>query len=156
MATVVMTDQDCAVLWKEQGSGRAYKIEGSSLSKLTSGSSQGSLILITDVVIEDVDIALPVVAADDVRVLFKFGKDFGSLTIVGRIFSGNAACGSHLIKDVEDAFNSARLAKTTNPTKVSIAGGKSYASYPIKLRFSDTQAATNSVGFSIQCIIAPD
>ena len=152
----IFTSSDAAVVTNGRGRSSAYKITGSALSQLTSYSAQGALIMINDVTIKDNDIALPVVATDDVRVLFRFGQDFGSLVISGRAYLGAKSCGDMtLLNVIQSAFDGARLSATEKPTQVSVAGSRAYPVYPVALQFSDTQAVTNSVGFSIQCIIAP-
>lgn len=152
----IFTSSDSAVVTNGRSRSSAYKISGSSLSQLTYYSAKGALIMINDVMVKDNDIALPVVATDDVRVLFKFGQDFGSLVISGRAYLGSKSCGDmRLLNIIQSAFDRARLSATENPTQVSVAGSRAYPVYPVSLQFSDTQAITNSVGFSIQCIIAP-
>lgn len=152
----IMTGSDSAVI-KSGSAASAYKIEGSALSKLTKASEKGGVILITDVVIEDSDIALPVVATDDKRVLFKFGKDFGTVIITGRVYLGAKDCKSKtLLRTVQDAFDASRLSKASAPTKVSIAEAKAFPMYPTKLRFADTDPVTNSVGFTIYGILVPE
>lgn len=158
MAFSVFTATDAAV-FSDAGGGtskKAYDIRGPLEAIMGVGTSRGTLLVISDVVIEDKDIALPVVAVDDKRVLFKFGKDFGALVIDGRLYMGNQVCGdSSSLQKLQDAFEAARLTKADEPSKVSIAWSHAYPVYPVALKFSGTDPKTNSIGFAIQCIIAP-
>lgn len=152
----ITTSFDSAVISSSQKKTSAYEIRGSALEQLTNYSNKGSAIIINDVTTIDKDIALPVVATDNVRVLFKFGQDFGTVVINGRAYLGAKDCGDQqLIGVIQKAFDQSRLAKVNTPTKVSIAGSKAYPVYPVELKISETQAVTNSVGFSIVCILAP-
>lgn len=152
----IMTSSDSAVITNAGARSTAFKIRGSALSVLTSYTANGAAIIIDDISLEDKDIALPVVATDNVRVLFRFGQDFGTVVISGRAYLGAPACGNKRILGViQSAFDSARLSKSKKPTKVSVAGSKAYPVYPVSMKISNTQAATNSVGFSIICLLAP-
>lgn len=155
----IFAGSDCAVYSLKPDKSSAYKIEGSALSILTETLGDGTLVQIADVQVDDQDIALPVVATDNVRVLFKFGRDFGSVNIIGRIYRGalSGSCANYdVVMRIKDAFDEARLSATSNPTIVSVAGANGYPVYPIHFKLSDAQGETNSIGFVIGCILAPD
>lgn len=139
----------------------AYKIQGGSLGRVLTqqGVTNKGVILIDGIVIKDSDITLPVVAVDDYRVLFRFGKNFGSVQIAGTIYLGPTDCGngrnSKLVRQVSNAFEQDRVSKKGKPIKVSVASGEAYPCYPVDLTFSQVDADKNSIKYNIECILAP-
>lgn len=142
----------------------AYKLEDAgSLGTAISGSvSDGSVVLIDDVSVNDKDIALPVVATDDFRALYRFGRDFGTLTISGVVYLGPTDCkggkGSGtdtLLKSIVSGYDEVRLSARKTPMKVSIAADQAYPCYPVQLTIEHPDAEYNSIRFQIGCILAP-
>lgn len=139
----------------------AYKIAGGSLGRVLTqqGVVNKGVILIDGVIIKDKDIVLPVTALDDYRVLYRFGKDFGNVQIVGTIYLGPVDCGngrnSKLVKQLASAFEQDRVSNHDTPIKVSIASGEAYPCYPFDLTFAQVDADKNSIKYTIECILAP-
>lgn len=111
---------------------------------------------ITDIDFEDSDVILPIVALDDKRVLYSFGKNFGKATISGLIYLFNCRAGSLIAQRLYEAFNKVRSSAKSTPSNLSIVGGISGIKvYPISLRFANADAKNQSIGFSISCVVAP-
>lgn len=134
-----------------------FKLSGGALSGVFSaGVSGGSIALIGGVDFIDKDIAITVTCTDDYRLLYSFGKDFGSCTIAGTVFLGSKACGggSSALGKLVGAFNSDRLSNKKSPLQLSIAGAKAYPVYVIQLELKNVDTKMNSVDFAIDCIVA--
>lgn len=149
------------VLTTKRNRSSAYKIKDAEAlsSILQQGPSNGSVALVTNIDIQDQDLPLPIVGTDDYRVLFQFGRDFGMLTIVLTVFMGavDGPCKSKgkILSQINQAFEQIRLSSRQKPISVSIADGKAYKCYPVKLMEGQVDAEHNSIQVQINCILAP-
>lgn len=138
----------------------AYEIRGAgSLGEIAKkGVTNGSVVLISSVNVTDKDIALPVVGLDSYRTLFKFGKDFGSLTINFTVYIGPSDGGASEdpVKDIREGFEEVRISNADKPIMVSVAADKkAYLCYPNSMEIGEVDADKNSVRITIACILAP-
>lgn len=116
-----------------KGGSPVFKLQNAgSLSSILSGNGGGQvgsgLVLVGDVSISDSDIALPVVATDNFRALYRFGKDFGKAVISGTVFmgatSGCSGGGSKALAQLIKGYESARLSAKKKPAKLSTSGAR--------------------------------
>lgn len=120
--------------------------------------SKNGIALITNVDVQDKDIALTVVCTDDFRALYSFGRDFGRASIHGTAFFGGKGTGScdsseAVLKELVDGFQSVRLSKKQDPCELSIANAGAWKLYPVALELKDANGAMNSLNFTIDAII---
>ena len=148
------------VVSRKETRSSAYSIQGSLGEVLTSlGVQSGSVLLLNDVAITDQDLLAEVPAVDGYRIIFRFGKGFGTVSIRGTIYLGPVDCKgkgkSSIVAKLDDAFEKARISNKDTPEMVSIAGGQAYPFYPIKLEKGNANAVFNAITFTITGIIAP-
>lgn len=148
------------VVSTKEGRSSCYDIQGALGEVLTStGVQSGGVLLLNDVAIADQDLLAEVPAVDGYRIIFRFGKGFGSVTIRGTIYLGPVDCSSMsmslLVQKLDDAFEKARISNKDTPEMVSIAGGQAYPFYPIKLEKGNANPIFNAITFTITGIIAP-
>lgn len=148
-----------------KGGSPVFKLQNAgALSSIMSGNGGGrvgsGLILVGDVSISDSDISLPVVATDNFRALYRFGKDFGKAVISGTAFlgatSGCSGGGSQVLSKLVSGFESARLSTKKSPAKLSVVGGKAYPLYFVGFELSGVKADQNSIDFKLIAIIAAE
>lgn len=138
----------------------AYKLQnaGGLEGLFNKADSKNGIALITNVDIQDKDIALTVVCTDDFRALYSFGRDFGRASVHGTAFfggKGTEGCDSSdaILKELVDGFQSVRLSKRQEPCKLSIAGAGAWKMYPVSLELKDANGELNSLNFTIDSII---
>lgn len=134
------------------GKSSIYKIDG-----WPSGLSGGSLITIDSIITHESDIARPIIAVDNYRALYRFGKNFGEVVVHGSIYLGSVDKNSSgsAIGAVSGAFESMRLSNKKTPTNVSIASGYRAKVYFNALEFGESQPEINKITYSMRGIIAP-
>lgn len=130
-----------------------YKIEGFKTGLL----KIGALITIDAIIPKEADIARPIIAVDNYRSLYRFGKNFGEILVRGSIYMGSVDKGSSVdvIGKVTKAFEKLRLSAKKTPTNVSIASGYRAKVYFTTLQFGDTQPDINKITYTMSGIIAP-
>lgn len=139
----------------------AFKVQdaGALSSLLEKGPESGSLVLVSNIDLSEQDLPLPIIGTDDYRVLFQFGRDFGTLSVVLMVFMGavDGPCKAKdkILAEITQAFEQIRLSSRPSPISVSIAGGKAYKCYPIKISIGQIDSAFNTVQVQINCIVAP-
>lgn len=152
------------VLMNNSDQGPSIKIEGWP----ERGSAKGGqgLITLTDIMPDDKDVVVPIVAVDDFRVLYTFGKDFGGMQIQGVIYLGCSAkkgfqseAGS-LVAEVKDAFdNNLRVSTIKKPVDVSMAsGGGSGAKWKVaftNIRFMQANPQHQTIPYVLSGLIIP-
>ena len=115
-----------------------------------------NVVVIEDVSFVDQDITLPVVALDDKRVFYTFGKNFGGLVLTGSIFFG---CGEvsmfPAMSTIQDTFDEIRVSSSKEPLTLSIVGGFSCKVYVQQLEFMQAMPAFQSIKFRISCTVVP-
>lgn len=140
---------------KIKGSGEhSFKIEGWETGQLKSG-----LIVIDSIEPTEREIAVPVVCVDNFRVLYRFGKNFGALTVTGKVYLGSSAKGkaaSTAMKTLKSSFEKIRLSSTKKPKKVSATDGFTCKAYFVELKLGAANAEFHYIEYTLQGIIAPE
>lgn len=151
MAKDFLTGAGCVVRVKGQGTAGAYDIQGWPVGIMGSG-----LITIDDIQTTEQDIATPVVAVDDHRALYKFGKNFGHITVSGTIYLGSVKDKPEtIIQKVTSAFNDLRLSSKSEPVDVSISSGYKCKAYFTQFGFGQADAEFNKIAYKMVGLIAP-
>ena len=90
-------------------------------AELQPGAFKNNPMYITDVTVSDFDITGKVVCLNDKRVLYEFGKGFGSVTVSGEILLGLKDFGKKKgkVKPIIQWFNEKRVSKQTKPLTIS-------------------------------------
>lgn len=117
--------------------------------------ASGVPAFITDVDVADKDITLPVVALDDKRVLYSFGKNFGEAHVMGIIFIFGCNRVTDALAGMQNAFNAYRVSSALSPINLSIIGSGGYRVYPVQLKFSNAESKRQFIMFTVSCILAP-
>ena len=86
-------------------------------------SDDGSPVLILGATVKEQDVISPKSTLDDYRIVFLFGKTFGSIHISGAVLLGLTGKG---LAGVQDYFEYFRVANFKQPIQVSTPGGKAY------------------------------
>lgn len=152
MAKDFLTGAGCVVRVKgNKGTAGAYEIQGWPVGQTGNG-----LITIDDIQTTEQDIATPIVAVDDHRALYKFGKNFGSITVSGTIYLGSVKDKPEtIIQKVTSAFNQLRLSSKSEPVDVSISSGYKCKVYFTQLGFGQANAEFNKISYKLVGLIAP-
>lgn len=156
MAKDFLTGAGCVVRVKGKGAAGAYKIDGWNIGQMGSG-----LITIDDIQPVEQDIATPVVAVDDHRALYKFGKNFGTIQVHGTIYMGSteksekSEKSENIIQKVTKAFDELRLSSKSEPVNVSIAKGYKCKAYFTQMTFGQADANFNKIEYMLSGLIAP-
>jgi len=105
----------------EQQAGKA----NSAFYKLAPGisSDDSSPVLILGAAVKEQDVISPKSTIDDYRIVFSFGKTFGSIQISGVVLLGTSGKG---LAGVQEYFEYFRVANFKQPIQVSTPGGKAY------------------------------
>ena len=140
-----------------KGKSSGIKLEGlSSALKKFRKPKAPNIVILEDIAFVDQDVTLPVVALDDKRVFYTFGKNFGMLTLTGSIFYG---CGNSpkfpAIKAVQDAFEQMRVSSSKKPKKLSVVGGFSCKVYVQQLEIVQAVPAYQTIKFRLSCTVVP-
>lgn len=152
MAKNFLTGAGCVVRVNGRGSGGAYKINGWPVGQIGKG-----LITIDDIQVTERDIATPIVAVDDHRALYKFGKNFGEITVRGTIYLGSASNKSNgVVQRVTKAFKSLRLSSKSTPVNVSITSGYKCKAYFTQFTFGEADPNFNKVSYIMGGLVAPN
>ena len=149
MSKDILTSAGCVVKVKGNGAG-AYKVQGWPTGKMGTG-----LITIDDIIPEENDIATPVVAVDDHRALYKFGKNFGTITVRGTVYLGANNKKSNTAQAVAKAFKALRLSSKSKPVNVSITSGYKCKAYFTQFAFGESDPDTNKIKYALVGLIAP-
>lgn len=151
MAKDFLTGAGCVVRVKGSGTSGAYKISGWKTGQIGNG-----LITIDNIQPTENDIATPVVAVDDHRALYKFGKNFGQIQVNGTIYLGRADnTSNNVIGAVKGAFDSLRLSSKSSPVNVSITSGYKCKAYFTGLSFGQADPNYNKLTYVLTGLIAP-
>lgn len=128
---------------------------GVRLSGITNALPNDPPAFVTNVDFTDKDVTLPIVALDDKRVIYSFGKGFGEAHISGIIFIFGCDSVTSAVSQLSHAFNSNRISKKLSPCNLSIIGMSGTKVYPVALKFHDADTKVQSLMFTISCIVAP-
>lgn len=151
MAKDFLTGTGCVVKVKGNSKSGAFKVDKWSTGKIGTG-----LITIDDIQPTEQDISYPVVAVDDHRAIYKFGKNFGQIVVRGTIYLGsNTEKSSKVIQRVNKAFQQLRLASSSSPVNVSITSGYKCKAYFTSLAFGQADPNVNKVAYVLSGLIAP-
>lgn len=150
-----LTGAGCVV--KVRGkSGSAFRIDGWSdvIKKVKSG-----LITINSIDPTETDIAVPVVATDNFRILYRFGENFGNLRVSGTIYLGAPSKGkgsSSVMETIQKAFKDLRLSSKKDPVKVSISDGYTCKAYFTGLAIGGADPMFHRMTYNLTGLIAPN
>ncbi|MEG1542963.1 MAG: hypothetical protein RR382_00365 [Tannerellaceae bacterium] len=139
----------------DAGSSSMYRVDGLR-DKLEDA------FVITNVLSSESDIIAQVATVDDYRVLYTFGKAFGSITITGILFLGGeypGMCGKGkpgAVKALYEWFDEVRVSKTKKPIVVSCLGSERWKVYIVSTALMRHDASFNTIEFSITGAIAPN
>lgn len=140
---------------KSIGKGKSsFKLQG--LDSLLNSYRDGpGCIIVQDVQYEEKDVFLPILAVNDKRIIYRFGKNFGRFTIICTAYVMDCK-GSLKIKlnKIQEAFEKVRLASKANPSNVSACGLKCKVYYT-NLEIGRVDPKANSINFSITGVVAP-
>lgn len=154
MSKDFLTSAGCVVKVKGNNLSGAFKIQG-----WPTGQRDTGLVTIDDITPEEHDIATPVVAVDNHRALYKFGRNFGTINVKGTIYLGaSRKGGSHnsIIQSVTRAFDSLRLASKSSPVNVSITSGYKCKAYFTQFAFGQADPSLNKITYVMTGIITPN
>lgn len=149
-----LTGAGCVV--KVRGkSGSAFKIDGWSdiIGQVDTG-----LITIDSIDPSENDIAVPVVATDNFRILYRFGENFGNLRVTGTIYLGTTEKGqvnSAVMEKLQKGFKDLRLSSKKDPVKVSISDGYTCKAYFIGLSIGGADPMFHKMTYTLVGLIAP-
>ena len=134
----------------------AWSMNGG-FEKFISKKSCPDIVIIQNVDYEDNDVLLPIVAVDDHRVLYGFGKDFGKIYISGIIcLSPNTQKGDELVTLLQNEFNSTRATVKEKPITIShTTSGISIKFYAIGIKLHNANPNANYIGFTISGLVTP-
>lgn len=111
---------------------------------------------ITDIDFEENDVTLPIVALDDQRILYSFGRNFGKATISGLIYLFGCNKQTDILQKLYQSFNQKRTASSSSPSNLSLPGGLTGVKvYPVLLKFYNTDSKFQYVTFAVSCLVAP-
>lgn len=150
MSKDLLTGAGCVVKVKGSGSAGAYKIQGWPTGQVGTG-----LITIDDITPEEQDIATPIVAVDNHRALYKFGKNFGTITVRGTVYLGSNKSRSAVAQKVASAFKSLRLSSKSKPVNVSITSGYKCKAYFTTFAFGQADPNYNKLSYVLSGVVAP-
>ena len=109
--------------------------------------TETSIPLIRDILIDDRDIVAKVACLDDMKVIYSFGKDFGSVTIMGECLLGSDCKSYTSDGDVADYFEENRISNKLEAIAFSIAGARAYDFYLTGLQFLNYDPEYNILPF---------
>lgn len=133
------------------GSGR-FSLEGfESVFKTGKGEPP---VMITGISYGENDVILPVVALDDKRILYTFGKNFGQFSLHGTIYLCGCQQDTMKIQKLMSTFESERVSKAKKPINFS-TGDYSAKVYPQEITLQNGNPNRQSIDFSITCLVAP-
>lgn len=140
---------------KSVGKGKSsFKLQG--LDSLLNSYRDGpGCIVVQDVHYEEKDVFLPILAVNDKRIIYRFGKNFGQFTIncIAYVMDCKGSLKIKLNK-IQEAFEKVRLASKASPSNVSACGLKCKVYYT-NLEMGRVDPQHNSINFSITGVVAP-
>lgn len=129
-----------------------YSIEG-----LETGGKGPSVILIDDIKSEASDIINPVVTLGGGKMLYRFGSDFGAMSIVGAVLLGPSASGTTGVEaysNLIEFFEANRVSAKKEPTALSLPGGVARKVHLYSMTIGDTDPVFHVAQFMIGAITA--
>lgn len=161
MATEIFAGNGATWVVKGKGKYLPWKIDGfKSLLGVKESASRrcrGGCI-IQDLVVSDSDISIPVVGADDVRVLYTFGKNFGQIAVKGLILFGSTDQKGKIdyATKLKQTFDKSRMSVKKKAWTVTGPGlGKNTKVHWTNLDFNGANPEKYTLGFTLSGIIAP-
>lgn len=120
------------------------------------GHDTDNIVILDDIQYTDGDVILPVVALDDHRIMYTFGKNFGEAYIMGTIYNG---CRENpkftAINKLDGVFQGARISTSKSPVNLSVAGGWKAKVYIISLDIMQANPMNQSIKFRVSCKVVP-
>lgn len=156
--TYIPFDRETIIIHAGKKNAWAMNSGDEGFTKLFKNQKCPDFIIILNVEYEDNDVLLPIVAVDDHRVLYGFGKDFGKIYISGIIcLSPNSKKknGEGLMKEFQDAFDKSRAITLKTPMTISHASGFAAHFYATGIKLYNANPQANHISFVINGLIAP-
>jgi len=125
-----------------------YRLKG-----VTDQKGKASAILMTGLDMLDSDVVAPVITTEDLKVLYVFGKAFGRVSIQGQILLGAAGSSNDKLLQLQDWFESRRVAVSKKPVTLSVAN-KAYTVYITGLAIGAVDVEYNIQLFGLEGLIA--
>lgn len=138
------------------GKGQSGFMMGNRLKSLLERHRDGpAVIVIQNISYVEQDVYLPVLAVDDHRVLYRFGRNFGqfSFQCVAYIMNCDPKI-EILLNDIKNAFEDIRLASVDTPENINACGLQCKV-YWHKLEMGSVDNRAHSITFTITAIVAP-
>lgn len=116
----------------------------------------GGLILYENVTFTDSDVVLPITALGDKRMLYSFGKNFGTVTITGTIYNANPKLIYFTsISKLYDKFNEERTSTRLETINLSILSGFKCKLYVTSFTVHGANPQNQSISFTIEGTVCP-
>lgn len=153
MSSVLIPARATAVQVIKNGSGAsAVRVSG---INILGQHSNDKVILMDGIQYSESDVVLPIVALDDKRVLYSFGKNFGEFVLQGTIYILKCSGGiTSAVKDLKDQFDGNRVAQKLTPCNLS-ALNLSAKIYITGLAYSNVNVQNQTISFGLNCLVAP-
>ena len=151
MAESFLSTRGCVYKFTYSGSGG-----GPGLFSINPGFPAGnaaSPILLDGVDLADQDIVYPVVTVENFKVIYVFGKDYGSANIRGTCLLGSSNASGGSFSRVVQYFEENRISNSKKPIQVSV-GQKAYNVYLVGLVIGQPDPTFNILPFSFIGTIA--
>ena len=118
---------------------------------------QQGIILIQNIVFNDNDLNTPIVALNDKRMLYSFGKNFGHVQVQGTIYNSKCQGSPDFtsLKNMYDTFCKERVSESLGTMMLSVASGFKCDLFLTDFALNNANPATQSIGFSLQGIVVP-
>lgn len=152
MADAIMATRNETYLIHSGGGSSRITLDG--FDSLFQSSQKQPPVLITGVSYNENDVVLPVVALDDKRILYSFGKNFGQFSLHGTIYLFGCETDTMMIERLMSTFESKRVSKAKKPINFS-TGDYSAKVYPQEVTLQNGNTARQSIDFTVTCIVAP-
>ena len=112
-------------------------------------------VMIQDIEYEESDVYLPIIAVNDKRVIYKFGKSFGKFTVKCVAYVMNCKAKLYVkLNRLQEAFEKVRIASKDKPLNISACGLKCKVYYT-HMNLGRVDPRHNSIEFTLTCLVAP-
>lgn len=148
-----LPESGCVKAIKFKPSSAMYEIDNFELDKINTEYASG-LVTIDNVRVGSSDAYAKIVALDNYKALYRFGSNFSSLEIHGKIYIGpNGAAANDTLGFVEDFYQNNRLSVKDEPLRVSIANDAAYFAYLVDLTYSQPDLNFGIIHYTITGIV---
>lgn len=124
-----------------------YKVEG-----LEPGPSMCGMLTVDSIRTGSSDLGAQIVALDNHKAMYRFGSNFSSLEIQGKVYIGPDGR-SDALDMLEAFFQSKRLSASKAPVKVSIATTAAYFAYLTSLEYAQPNIDFGLISYAIRGVV---